>query len=207
MSTIEATIPVEILELSPYAPTRSTIAATPLSAEELRKTEAYWRVCNYLSLGMIYLQQNPLLEEPLRPEQSRTGCSAIGDPARIVVYLRSSEPADQEVRPRRDFSRRSRARRAGRSWSDLPRRTYSEIYPEKSQDVACASFSNSSPSLAGSAATAPPRRRGQSMKAENSATCSRMPVGPPSTIPNLSWPRRWATENRGEGENPTLGPQ
>ena len=68
MSTIEATIPVEILELSPYAPTRSTIAATPLSAEELRKTEAYWRACNYLSLGMIYLQQNPLLEEPLRPE-------------------------------------------------------------------------------------------------------------------------------------------
>src|ERR1700743_1551319 len=40
----------------------------PLSAEELRKTHAYWRACNYLSLGMIYLQDNPLLREPLQPE-------------------------------------------------------------------------------------------------------------------------------------------
>jgi hypothetical protein len=39
MSTIDASVPAEIIELSPYAPTRSTITATPLSAEELRKTE------------------------------------------------------------------------------------------------------------------------------------------------------------------------
>src|SRR4249920_512396 len=68
MSTIEASSPAEILELSPYAPTRSTIKDTPLSAEELRKTEIYWRACNYLSLGMIYLRDNPLLTEPLKPE-------------------------------------------------------------------------------------------------------------------------------------------
>ncbi len=68
MSTIEASIPAEILELSPYAPTRSTITEKPLNAEELRKTEAYWRACNYLSLGMIYLQENPLLIEALQPE-------------------------------------------------------------------------------------------------------------------------------------------
>src|ERR1700756_1314531 len=68
MSTVESTLPAEILELSPYASTRSTITATPLSAEELRKTETYWRACNYLSLGMIYLQENALLTEPLRPE-------------------------------------------------------------------------------------------------------------------------------------------
>lgn len=42
MSTIEASIPAEILELSPYAPTRSTIKATPLNAEELQKT--FWRL-------------------------------------------------------------------------------------------------------------------------------------------------------------------
>ncbi len=54
--------------LSAYGPARSTVAGKPLSADELRKTDAYWRACNYLSLGMIYLLDNPLLSEPLRPE-------------------------------------------------------------------------------------------------------------------------------------------
>ena len=38
---------------------------TPLSAEELRKIHAYWRAANYLSIGQIYLLDNPLLKEPL----------------------------------------------------------------------------------------------------------------------------------------------
>jgi xylulose-5-phosphate/fructose-6-phosphate phosphoketolase len=54
--------------LSAYGPARSTISGTPLSPDELRKTHAYWRACNYLTLGMIYLQENPLLREPLKPE-------------------------------------------------------------------------------------------------------------------------------------------
>jgi xylulose-5-phosphate/fructose-6-phosphate phosphoketolase len=29
---------------------------------------AYWRACNYLSAGMLYLCSNPLLREPLKPE-------------------------------------------------------------------------------------------------------------------------------------------
>ena len=41
---------------------------TPLPPEELRKMDAYWRACNYLSAGMIYLRANPLLREPLKPE-------------------------------------------------------------------------------------------------------------------------------------------
>src|SRR5215469_6593772 len=68
MSTIEAASPSEILELSPYSPTRSTIKDEPLSPEELRKIETYGRTCNYLSLGMIYLRENPLLAEPLKRE-------------------------------------------------------------------------------------------------------------------------------------------
>ena len=54
--------------LSAYGKARSTVQGTPLNAEALRKTHAYWRACNYLSLGMIYLQDNPLLREPLKPE-------------------------------------------------------------------------------------------------------------------------------------------
>ena len=37
----------------------------PLSPEELAKIDAYWRSANYLSVGQIYLLDNPLLREPL----------------------------------------------------------------------------------------------------------------------------------------------
>src|SRR3954470_881962 len=48
----------------------STSAAhEPLSPEELRKTDAYWRAANYLSVGQIYLCANPLLREPLTLER------------------------------------------------------------------------------------------------------------------------------------------
>src|SRR5215471_15098205 len=56
--------------LTAYGPARSTIQGAPLSPgpEELRKAHGYWLACKYLSLGMIYLQENPLLKEPLKPE-------------------------------------------------------------------------------------------------------------------------------------------
>jgi xylulose-5-phosphate/fructose-6-phosphate phosphoketolase len=54
--------------LSAYGIARSTIAGSPLSESELKRTHAYWRACNYLALGMIYLQDNPLLKEPLKRE-------------------------------------------------------------------------------------------------------------------------------------------
>ena len=40
----------------------------PLTADELRLLDAYWRAANYLSVGQIYLLDNPLLREPLQPE-------------------------------------------------------------------------------------------------------------------------------------------
>ncbi|MBL1202217.1 MAG: phosphoketolase family protein [Nostoc sp. GBBB01] len=49
-----------------------TLATTPqtkpLTDEELRKINAYWRAANYLSVGQIYLLDNPLLREPLKIE-------------------------------------------------------------------------------------------------------------------------------------------
>ena len=42
--------------------------ARPLSEREMRLLDAYWRAANYLSVGQIYLLDNPLLREPLRPE-------------------------------------------------------------------------------------------------------------------------------------------
>ncbi len=40
----------------------------PLSAEELRTIDQWWRASNYLSVGQIYLMDNPLLRQPLRAE-------------------------------------------------------------------------------------------------------------------------------------------
>ncbi len=54
-------------ELCAFGPARSTVTGTPLSAEELRQIDAFWRACNYLSLGMIFLRDNPLLRTPLEP--------------------------------------------------------------------------------------------------------------------------------------------
>ena len=39
-----------------------------LSKNEIQKLDAYWRAANYLSVGQIYLLDNPLLKEPLSPE-------------------------------------------------------------------------------------------------------------------------------------------
>src|ERR1700722_15423148 len=49
-------------------PTLSSVSNQPLTSEELRKINAYWRAANYLSVGQIYLYANPLLREPLKIE-------------------------------------------------------------------------------------------------------------------------------------------
>jgi xylulose-5-phosphate/fructose-6-phosphate phosphoketolase len=46
----------------------SIAEATPLSDAEVRALDAYWRAANYLSVGQVYLLDNPLLREPLGPE-------------------------------------------------------------------------------------------------------------------------------------------
>jgi xylulose-5-phosphate/fructose-6-phosphate phosphoketolase len=54
--------------ISAYGIARSTVIGEPLSSEELRKMHAFWRACNYLAVAMIYLRDNPLLQDSLRPE-------------------------------------------------------------------------------------------------------------------------------------------
>jgi len=55
MASVESAIPV-------------VATSSPLSKEELRRMHAYWRAANYLSVGQIYLYDNPLLREPLKLE-------------------------------------------------------------------------------------------------------------------------------------------
>lgn len=56
--------------MSPLAPVETKLPTSnqPLSPDEVRKIDAYWRAANYLSVGQIYLLKNPLLREPLKIE-------------------------------------------------------------------------------------------------------------------------------------------
>lgn len=63
---------IDTASISAFGQARSTISGTPLSPEELRRMDAYWSACNYLAVGMIYLKNNPLLREPLKPEDIKT---------------------------------------------------------------------------------------------------------------------------------------
>jgi len=58
----------ELVGTRAFGPARSTISGAPLSPEALARTDGFWRACNYLAAGMIYLRDNPLLLEPLKPE-------------------------------------------------------------------------------------------------------------------------------------------
>ena len=62
MSTPIATLDVEYPATTGPAPMVDRFA---LDAEEVRLIDAYWRAANYLSVGQIYLYDNPLLREPL----------------------------------------------------------------------------------------------------------------------------------------------
>src|SRR6202030_1081062 len=52
--------------------TSESAAPNPLSEQELSRLDAYWRAANYLSVGQIYLLDNPLLREPLKPEHIKS---------------------------------------------------------------------------------------------------------------------------------------
>ena len=54
--------------LAPPDVAKSPASNQPLSPDEVRKIDAYWRAANYLSVGQIYLLKNPLLREPLKIE-------------------------------------------------------------------------------------------------------------------------------------------
>ena len=135
MSTLTSLASDEILSLTPYGETRSTVAGRPLSAEELRKTDGYWRACNYLSLGMIYLLENPLLEEPLRPEhiKSRLLGHWGSSPGLSFIYVhlnRLIKKYDQDM----IFLAGPGHGAPGVLGPGYLEGTYSEVYPEKSPD-------------------------------------------------------------------------
>src|SRR5262249_60311566 len=65
---MDATLQTQAPHGATTASSDSQGKAAPLSPDELRKLDAYWRAANYLSVGQIYLLNNPLPKEPPKTE-------------------------------------------------------------------------------------------------------------------------------------------
>ncbi len=117
-------------------PAASTVSPGPLSALELRLLDAYWRAANYLSVGQIYLLDNPLLREPLRIEHTKPRLLGHwGTTPGLELHLRAHEPGDPRARP----ERRSTWPGPGHGGPGVVANvylegTYSEVYPHIGHD-------------------------------------------------------------------------
>jgi xylulose-5-phosphate/fructose-6-phosphate phosphoketolase len=125
----------EVATLSSFGVARSTVTGAPLSADELQKTNAFWRACNYLALGMIYLRDNPLLREPLRPEHIKNRLLGHwgSSPALSFVYThlnRIIKKYDADM----IYMAGPGHGAPGVLGPVYLEGSYSEIYPEKSMD-------------------------------------------------------------------------
>jgi len=111
-------------------------ARTPLGADELRRIHAWWRACNYLSVGMIYLRDNPLLKERLRTEHVKQRLLGHwgASPALSFVWAHLNRliiKHDLDV----IFVAGPGHGAPGVLGPTYLEGTYSEVYPDKSQDA------------------------------------------------------------------------
>ena len=79
----------DIRSISAYGPARSSVSGSPLEPQELQRMQRYWNATLYLSAGMIYLRDNPLLREPLKPDHVKRRLLGHwgSDPGMSLVYI------------------------------------------------------------------------------------------------------------------------
>jgi xylulose-5-phosphate/fructose-6-phosphate phosphoketolase len=123
--------------ISAYGPARSTIKGAPLSSEELNKIDAYWRASLYLCIGMLYLKENPLLREPLKPEHTKARLLGHwgSDAGQAFTYIHFNRLINKYDLDAIFISGPGHGAPAVLSQAYLEG-TYSEIYPDKSEDAA-----------------------------------------------------------------------
>jgi xylulose-5-phosphate/fructose-6-phosphate phosphoketolase len=110
-------------------------AKHPLSADELRKMNAYWNACNYLCAGMLYLRKNPLLKEPLKAEHIKHRLLGHwgSDPGQTFTWVHLNRLIKKYDLNMIYISGPGHGAPASLSNGYLEG-TYSEVYPDKSQD-------------------------------------------------------------------------
>jgi xylulose-5-phosphate/fructose-6-phosphate phosphoketolase len=119
------------MSIAPHA----TVDGSPLDSTELERMQGWWHACNYLAAGMIYLQDNPLLREPLKAEHIKNRLLGHwgSSPGLAFVYLHLSR-----LIRRNDLNAIFIAGPGHGAPGVLAptylEGTYSEIYPEKGED-------------------------------------------------------------------------
>jgi xylulose-5-phosphate/fructose-6-phosphate phosphoketolase len=108
----------------------------PLSAEELHLIDAYWRACNYCCVGMLYLRNNPLLREPLKPEHIKNRLLGHwgSDPGQTFTWVHLNRLIKKYDLDLIYISGPGHGAPATLSNSYLEG-VYSEVYPAMSQDA------------------------------------------------------------------------
>ncbi len=106
-----------------------------LTEDEVRKIDAYWRAANYLCAGMLYLCDNPLLKEPLKPQHIKKRLLGHwgSDPGQTFVWAHLNRAIRKYDLNMLYISGPGHGAPAVLANAYLEG-TYSEVYPEKAQD-------------------------------------------------------------------------
>ena len=172
----------------------------PLSDTQINLLDAYWRAANYLSVGQIYLLDNPLLREPLTREHVKP--RLLGHwgttPGLNFIYAHLNRVIRSATS---NVIYVCGPGHGGPGWSPTPtsKEPTREVYPAITQDAdglgACSkqfSFPGGIPSHAA------PETPGSINEGGELGYSSRTPMAPPWTIPTCWWPggRRRRGRNR-----------
>ena len=110
--------------------------AEPLTEQELLRLHAWWRAANYLAVGMIYLRGNPLLREPLRPEHIKARLLGHwgSSPGQAFIWAHANRLIRRHDLEMIYLSGPGHGAPGvlGPTYLDG---SYSEFYPDKSQDL------------------------------------------------------------------------
>jgi xylulose-5-phosphate/fructose-6-phosphate phosphoketolase len=121
--------------LSPFGVARATVKEQPLSKEEVDKFTRYFHATLYLCLAMIYLKDNPLLEEPLKVEHLKKRLLGHwgSDAGQSFTYIHMNRLIKKYDLDALFISGPGHGAPAVLSNAYLEG-TYSEVYPSKSED-------------------------------------------------------------------------
>ena len=122
--------PLQAASLSP----ESTGGATH---DQLERLDAWWRAANYLAVGMIYLQDNPLLAEPLKPEHIKNRLLGHwgSSPGQAFIWTHANRMIRQHNLDMIYLSGPGHGAPGVLAPTYLDG-SYSEVYPDKSRDAA-----------------------------------------------------------------------